>query len=730
MRFNQIVETTTAGSVATVAQLMMTQTRENINVPGLKPVQQLMKGKSKKKGPYANSINEGKVKQLTIDLTELTDEEFKKKYGKTKVEIRSDMKKVNEDDLAEQDLIVIPGQGRLRRTGFVKQDLDQGEHEGHTLKNSLHTIARAASDLDKRLSVQSEFPEWVSEKIGAAKGMMVTVMDYLISSQEMQHDTDSMAEDMSNTDYTPQVGEEILWRSRNPMNKMMPVPGTVLAIAPGKVTIKIKSPRLIQNIGKDTIVLNLSDYVLMPKQGVSEASNTMQRYGQLIIKRAREARAAEAREKAEQEKAEQEKAEKEKAEKEMKKSVAEDSVLDLARQRVQAQGFTDSPEERNADRLERKRRHQAGLDRLSNLGGFGSEEEAKHQAQQRMARDAYSTQRMKDSDEDWGHTFDMMRDRLNRMQWSSQRNVDPEQIAALSNIRYEPRKKASESTVDEAMGGGVDAKGRTAQEWVKLVKAKYPDAKILQSKIPNGPWAAKLSDGRTTYWEPAEQGVAEGNRPFRGVGGAFNRGDDERHDLDPTDWYIVKDGEMFSASIYPRQVQQAISQGFSRTRAEAKSRANSQGVAEDDSALQAFLSKGGTVQQLSYKKPRKADKTDYGSRHIGGSGDKMKASRTGTAARTQGNKVAGIGEAFDLDDLRKAAASSRSPEDNAALKRNPNFGKLMQKSVNKHNKAVVKTRQDIGSRIADIGAGGKEYNVKTDAAWDAAKKKVSEGSKQ
>jgi hypothetical protein len=31
--------------------------------------------------------------------------------------------------------------------------------------------------------------------------------------------------------------------------------------------------------------------------------------------------------------------------------------------------------------------------------------------------------------------------------------------------------------------------------------------------------------------------------------------------------------------------------------------------------------------------------------------------------------------------------------------------------------------------IADIGAGGKEYNVKTDAAWDAAKKKVSEGAK-
>jgi hypothetical protein len=194
MRFKQIIEnSTTTGSVASVTKPMMTQTREHTSVRGLKPVEHVMKG-AKKKGPYANSITEGKVKQLSMDLTELTDEEFKKKYGKTKAEIRDSMKKVNEDDLSEQDLIVIPGQGRIKRTGFVKHDLDQGEHEGHTLKNSLHTIARAASDLDKRLSVQSEFPEWVSEKIGAAKGMMVSVMDYLISSQEMQHDSDAMSE--------------------------------------------------------------------------------------------------------------------------------------------------------------------------------------------------------------------------------------------------------------------------------------------------------------------------------------------------------------------------------------------------------------------------------------------------------------------------------------------------------------------------------------------------------
>jgi hypothetical protein len=323
MRIKQILETTTAGSVATVAQPMMTQTRENTNVRGLKPVQQVMKGKAVKKGPYANSITESRV---------------------------------TEDDLAEQDLIVIPGQGRLRRTGFVKHDMDQGEHEGHTLKNSLHTIARAASELDERLSVQSEFPEWVSEKIGAAKGMMVSVMDYLISSQEMQH-------------------------------------------------------------------------------GAME-------------------------------------------------------------------------------------------------------------------------------------------------------------------------------------GAGVIAGGLA-----------YED-----------------SDGGEQMLEMAM-------------------------------------GELRNIAKNCKQIHQMLKQG------------------------------------------KQLDTWEYS--YITVSNDHI-----GTVADVLATDSAeGVSEAFDLGDLRKAAASSRSPEDTQALKRNPDFGKLMQKNVNKHNKAVVKTKQAVGSRIADIGPGGKEYNVKTDAAWDAAKKSVDEGWK-
>ena len=46
----------------------------------------------------------------------------------------------------------------------------------------------------------------------------------------------------------------------------------------------------------------------------------------------------------------------------------------------------------------------------------------------------------------------------------------------------------------------------------------------------------------------------------------------------------------------------------------------------------------------------------------------------------------------------------------------------------KSKPAVVKTNKPIGSRVADIGPGGKEYNVKTDKAWDDQHKKVDEGS--
>ena len=53
----------------------------------------------------------------------------------------------------------------------------------------------------------------------------------------------------------------------------------------------------------------------------------------------------------------------------------------------------------------------------------------------------------------------------------------------------------------------VDAKGRTREEWLKLVTTKFPTAKIMHAKTPNGPIIALLGDGRRVMWRKAEQGM-------------------------------------------------------------------------------------------------------------------------------------------------------------------------------------------------------------------------------
>jgi hypothetical protein len=200
MKISQIIQetSTTAGSVAPTEHGFVKMQTRNPSVYGGNKVGNLLKGKKTNK-PFANSLNEAAMKDLAYDLQNMKPTEFQKKYGKSREEMKASMSKqpqkptppVNETELSEQDLIVVPGQGRLKKSGFVKHDPDKAEHEGETLKNSLHTIVRVASHLDKELSVRANFPEWVSEKIGAVKSDMVSVMDYIISAKEMQGVTEN-----------------------------------------------------------------------------------------------------------------------------------------------------------------------------------------------------------------------------------------------------------------------------------------------------------------------------------------------------------------------------------------------------------------------------------------------------------------------------------------------------------------------------------------------------------
>lgn len=127
MKINQIIINesscggSTAGSIATVSKpLGEVQKR----VPVVKT--------SKKKGPYANSLSEGKMKDLSLDMGKngLSDIEFKKKYGKTKDEMRKELQKkpepkdkpMSEAKLEEEDKIIPVGKGKKLKTGLHGKD--------------------------------------------------------------------------------------------------------------------------------------------------------------------------------------------------------------------------------------------------------------------------------------------------------------------------------------------------------------------------------------------------------------------------------------------------------------------------------------------------------------------------------------------------------------------------------------------------------------------------------
>jgi len=77
-------------------------------------------------------------------------------------------------------------------------------------------------------------------------------------------------------------------------------------------------------------------------------------------------------------------------------------------------------------------------------------------------------------------------------------------------------------------------------------------------------------------------------------------------------------------------------------------------------------------------------------------------------------------EIAEVKELEEWADSVTEGEDDI-LEAKPDFAKMFNKKIDKNNKAVVQTKKEIGSRIADIGAGGKEHNVKTDKEWDKQK---------
>jgi hypothetical protein len=154
MKIKQITENTTSGSIATVdTALGGTQSRGNPSIYGGKKAGSLFKGK-KTKAPYANSINESA--------------------------------ELSEAQLEEDDVIVVPGQGRSRKNGFVPHGQSRIDHEVEMARSDLFSAAKNAQQVYSMIKDVSEdegLDGWVQEKIIKANDYLNTIREYLEGKQ-------------------------------------------------------------------------------------------------------------------------------------------------------------------------------------------------------------------------------------------------------------------------------------------------------------------------------------------------------------------------------------------------------------------------------------------------------------------------------------------------------------------------------------------------------------------
>jgi hypothetical protein len=207
MKINDIYESTTAGSIATVAAPMSTQKRNSVGkgIYGNEKAGNLLTGKKTSK-KYANSVNESfDTKQKVID--------YFVKNGKTAGQGAAawergwrgkSAKKTNEPvvnkprtdhmvkydldeaKLDEDDVIIVPGQGRTRKTGFIKHGESRLDHEVEMARSDLFSAAKNAKQVYELIADVSEeegLEGWVQEKIIKSNDYLNTIREYLEGKQ-------------------------------------------------------------------------------------------------------------------------------------------------------------------------------------------------------------------------------------------------------------------------------------------------------------------------------------------------------------------------------------------------------------------------------------------------------------------------------------------------------------------------------------------------------------------
>ena len=189
------------------------------------------------------------------------------------------------------------------------------------------------------------------------------------------------------------------------------------------------------------------------------------------------------------------------------------------------------------------------------------------------------------------------------------------------------------------------------------------------------------------------------SRAYQDDGG----GNDERHDLDPTEWYIVKDGKMFKVTVYPNQVQSAMSQGFSPSKEEAQAKAKQQGMAEGSKEKTQ-----GIALSKAYKKDFDDKKPGHNKPETALTGTYSKTGKPGGELKKQG--VAEVSDAtltsyltkLDRDNLKHRMDPTKR-SDAKRMKSGPNFVKAFTKLDNR-KQGVAEADDPINYNAAITGS--------------------------
>jgi len=210
MKINDIFESTVAGSIASVSK-PLGEIETRVEKPPKGPAVK----KNKKK--YANQISEGAMKALAYNLKHMDADEFKKVYNKTKDFFQKTDKPaeipksapastktgskawhdtgytdknaakqidepIQEDELKEDDLIIVPGMRRMKDTSFIPHKADRRDHEVEMARSELFAAAKDAQRIYKMIQNRSEdegLMGWQQSYITLAADYLNSVADSL-----------------------------------------------------------------------------------------------------------------------------------------------------------------------------------------------------------------------------------------------------------------------------------------------------------------------------------------------------------------------------------------------------------------------------------------------------------------------------------------------------------------------------------------------------------------------